>query len=53
MLDFLLERKNIRYYCGVFHIFCENWLTDTISTLGGLMESIFRVEMYRARQRRL
>jgi hypothetical protein len=33
-----------------FHILYENCFTDTISALGGLMESVLRVEMYRARQ---
>jgi hypothetical protein len=50
VLGFLLEGKNIWEYCGLFHVFYETWLTDTISVLGGLKESVFRVEMYRERK---
>jgi hypothetical protein len=50
VLGVLLEGKNIWEYLGLFHVFCETWLTDIFNVLGGLMESVFRIEMYRDRK---
>jgi hypothetical protein len=42
-----ISREGYLEYLGLFHVFYETWLTDTISVLGGLKESVFRVEMHR------
>jgi hypothetical protein len=50
VLGFLFQGKDISEYLGLFLTFCETLLTDTISVLGGLKESVFRVEMHRERK---